>query len=143
MRRADQDLTFADSRAKRRTAVVEVFENWKDSVVFVSGPTAKTGSPATDEFFVPAASTEQERNLGTGFILHESGYIVTNAHGVERHIENTVTLSNGRVFPAEMIACLHPKDLALLKIETPQRLKAVRLGRCRRRDDWRDGDRDR
>jgi serine protease Do len=110
--------------------VVEVFENWKDSVIFVSGPTAKTGSPATEEFFAPAASAGQERNLGSGFILHESGYIVTNAHGVERHIENMVTLSNGRTFPAELIARLHDRDLALLKINTPWRLKAVRLGRA-------------
>jgi serine protease Do len=127
---ADQEPGSGDSRPKRRTPVVEVFENWKDSVVFVSGPTAKTGSPSTEEFFTPSASTGQERNLGSGFILHESGYIVTNAHGVERHIENMVTLWNGTTFPAELIACLHNQDLALLKINTPRRLKAVRLGRA-------------
>ena len=109
--------------------MVEVFENWKDSVIFVSGPTAKTGSPATEEFRACRIGWARA-NLGSGFILHESGYIVTNAHGVERHIENMVTLSNGRTFPAELIARLHDRDLALLKINTPWRLKAVRLGRA-------------
>lgn len=51
---AGQDGGSGDSRTKRRTPVVEVFENCKDTVVFVTGPVVKAGRPATEEFFVPA-----------------------------------------------------------------------------------------
>ena len=50
--------------------------------------------------------------MGSGFILHPSGYIVANAHGVERQINNVVALSDGKSYPAELVACAHDQDLA-------------------------------
>ena len=67
--------------------------------------------------------------MGSGFILHPSGYIVANAHGVERQIDNVVALSDGKSYPAELVACAHDQDLALMKIDAGRPLKAVRLGR--------------
>ncbi len=122
---AGQALT-SDTRAKRRTPVVEVFETWKDAVVFVTGPVVTPGQPPTDEFFVPSEQKTQEQNVGTGCVLHESGYVVTNAHAVEKLIAPVVALGDGRRFPAEVVAVLHQQDLALLKIEAG-RLKTVRL----------------
>jgi serine protease Do len=97
--------------------------------VFVTGPVVTAGKPPTDEFFIPAQRGPQENGFGTGFVIHESGYLVTNAHGVERLIEPHVVLSAGRQFPAEVIALEHGQDLALLKIEPDRPLKPVRPGR--------------
>ncbi|MCR4414099.1 MAG: S1C family serine protease [Thermoguttaceae bacterium] len=117
----------SDTRAKRRTPVVEVFETWKDAVVFVTGPVVKPGQPPTDEFFNPSGAKPREQNVGTGCVLHESGYVLTNAHAVEKLIVPVVALGDGRRFPAEVVSVLHQQDLALLKIEAGG-LKAVRLG---------------
>lgn len=68
-------------------------------------------------------------SLGSGFIVHESGYIISNAHAVERPFFHEVTLSNGLRLPAELLAVVREQDLALLKIEVGRPLRAVKLAR--------------
>jgi serine protease Do len=121
----------SDSRALRRSRVVEVFENWKDSVVFVTGPVVKSEKPSLEEFFRTAGRLPKENNVGTGFVIHKSGFVVTNAHGVERTIAHVVILADGKAGPAELIAVLHDQDLALLKVQGGQPLKPVRLALSR------------
>lgn len=119
----------SDTRALRRSPVVQVFEQCKEAVVFVTGPIVRPGQSPADEFFVPAAPGPREQNVGTGCVLHPAGYVLTNAHSVEKLIEPVVVLSDGRRWPAEVVAVVHQQDLALLKIECPKPLAAVRLAR--------------
>ncbi len=119
----------SDTRALRRSPVVQVFEQCKETVVFVTGPIVRPGQSPADEFFVPSAPGPQEQNVGTGCVLHPAGYVLTNAHAVEKLIEPVVVLSDGRRYPAEVVAVVHQQDLALLKIDPPRPLAAVRLGR--------------
>lgn len=117
----------SDTRSLRRTSVVEVFENWKDSVVFVTGPIVRTDKRSPAEFF--ATGGPKENTVGTGFAIHESGYVVTNAHGVEKTAAPVVVFADGKGSPAEPVAVLHDQDLALLKVEGRRPLKPVRLAR--------------
>jgi serine protease Do len=125
MARAEDET--ADRRALRRTAVVEVFEKCRDSVVFVTGPRVPAGDKAKlGEFFnVPIEKPEQ--SVGSGFVVHASGYVLTNAHGVDRVIAHEVVLADGKKYPAELIASLRNEDLALLKLHVGRPLSAVRL----------------
>lgn len=123
------DPAPADPRTLRRTPVVDVFAQWKDSVVFVTGPMVKGDKPQPTEFFSPATKGPQENGVGTGFVVHESGYVVANAHAAEKLIFPVVALSDGKRYPAELVASYHNFDLALLKISAPRPLKAVRLAR--------------
>ena len=66
---------------------------------------------------------------GTGSILHEAGYVVTNAHVVVPDGQKTVTLSGGTVYPYRIVAKLPYEDLALIKIDAKTPLAPVRLGR--------------
>ena len=116
-----------DAQALRRTPVVEVFAEWKDSVVRVTGPTVEGEGRSLEEFFDLPGKGAPENRIGGGFVLHESGYVLTNAHAAERVIFNRVVLSNGKRYPAELVASIRDEDLALLKIEPDQPLKAVRL----------------
>lgn len=118
-----------DTRALRRTPVVEVFQQCKETVVFVTGPIIRPGQSPADEFFVPSTPGPQEQNVGSGCVLHPAGYVLTNAHAVEKLIEPVVVLSDGRRYPAEVVAVVHQQDLALLKVDPPAPLAAVRLGR--------------
>ena len=119
----------ADPRALRRTLPVQVFDAWKESVVFVTGPVVKPGKPTVEEFFRPAGRGPQENGVGTGVVVHESGYVVANAHGVERLVQPRVSLAPERSFLAEVVAVEHQQDLALLKIAPDRPLTPVRLAR--------------
>ena len=64
---------------------------------------------------------------GSGFILNEEGYVVTNYHVVEGKGILTVVLTDGREYSAKLVGCDETNDVALLKIEA-ENLKAVTLG---------------
>ena len=67
----------------------------------------------------PGFSGYQERpSLGSGVIVHEDGYILTNAHVVGRQTAGiTVTLADNREFQAELVGRDESTDIALLKID--------------------------
>ncbi|MGC1481933.1 MAG: trypsin-like peptidase domain-containing protein [Chthoniobacterales bacterium] len=71
----------------------------------------------------------QQSNQGSGFIITQDGYILTNNHVLEGGSPDAieVTLHDGRKFPARMIGMDPSSDLAVLKIEAPD-LTAVQLG---------------
>lgn len=119
----------SDTRALRRTRVVEVFENWKESVVFVTGAVARTEKQSPAEFFATNPKGPLESSVGTGFVIHESGYVVTNAHGVEKTLAPVVVFAGRKRVSADLVALLHDQDLALLKVPISQPLKPVRLVR--------------
>ena len=65
--------------------------------------------------------------LGSGFIIDEQGYILTNEHVVADADKITVTLSDGREFSGEVKGKDIRSDLAVIKINA-ERLRAARLG---------------
>jgi len=56
-------------------------------------------------------------STGTGVILSNNGYIVTNAHVVENAMSVTVQLTDERIFSAEIVGSDEISDLAVLMIE--------------------------
>lgn len=79
-------------------------------------------SPFGDMFDLEDLFGERSRSLpqmasGSGAIISEDGYIVTNNHVIDGADEITVTLSNRRSFKAKMVAADPSSDLALLKID--------------------------
>ena len=62
---------------------------------------------------------EQRRRaaVGSGFLMSEDGYVITNNHVVAEADKIQVTLNDRRVFEAEILGLDEPSDLALLKIE--------------------------
>jgi serine protease Do len=67
-----------------------------------------------------------EQSLGSGFILSEDGYILTNQHVVSDAKEVTVRLSDHRELPAVVVGSDERADIALLKIDA-KGLTAVKL----------------
>jgi serine protease Do len=115
----------------RRTVTVEVVQKAKDSVVNISTTKMIARRRATGGFGlfwddldggqvmrVPAES------LGTGFIVHEDGYVVTNHHVVDRarHI------ADGRKLDADLISSDAEADLAILKFAGDRPLVPLALG---------------
>jgi serine protease Do len=74
------------------------------------------------------APREQEsQSLGSGFLISEDGYLLTNAHVVDRADKITVRLTDKREFKAKVIGADKRTDVALLKIDATG-LPKVRMG---------------
>lgn len=68
------------------------------------------------------------RSTGSGFVLTEDGYVVTNHHVVENATGVTVVLHDGAEYTAKVIGSDSTNDVALLKIEENVTLQAVEVG---------------
>lgn len=107
----------------RRTVTVEVVRKTKGAVVNIS--TTKTvarrvGGFGDDPFWSPFDSGHivqvPANSLGSGFIIHKEGYVVTNHHVIDRARQINVELVDGRKLPADLISSDAEADLAILKI---------------------------
>jgi serine protease Do len=123
-------------RARRRTPVVEVFEAARDAVVNISSTEIVEVRDPFDQFFEGIfdrrrrSRPRQFKNtsVGSGFVIHADGYIVTNAHVVARSTDRTVTFADGREFDAQVVASDREHDVAILKIDARD-LKPLAMGR--------------
>lgn len=68
-------------------------------------------------FFGPENYNQPKMGMGSGVIVSEDGYIVTNNHVVEFADEIEVTLSDNRQYRASIVGTDTRTDLAVLKIE--------------------------
>jgi serine protease Do len=64
----------------------------------------------------PQQEEEVQRGVGSGFIISDDGYVLTNAHVVEGADEVTVTLTDRREFKAKVLGSDRRSDVALLKV---------------------------
>lgn len=74
----------------------------------------------------PGAPREQ-RSLGSGFIVSNDGYILTNAHVVDGADEINVRLTDKREFKAKVIGADRRTDIALIKIDATS-LPTIKVG---------------
>ena len=65
---------------------------------------------------------------GTGFVISEDGYIVTNNHVIDGADKIEVRINNKEQYTAKLIGRDPATDLALLKIDAKQRLTPLPLG---------------
>ncbi len=71
-----------------------------------------------DQFHQPNVPKERkEQSLGSGVIVSEDGYIVTNNHVIEKAQEIKVLLSNKKDYKAKLIGADPKTDIAVIKIE--------------------------
>ena len=70
----------------------------------------------------------KQKGLGTGFIIGQDGFIVTNNHVIKDADQITVVLKDEREFDAEIVGRDAQTDLALIKIDADKDLPTARLG---------------
>ena len=76
----------------------------------------------------PDLQPERERGQGSGFLIDDSGLVLTNAHVVEKVDDVIVTLANGDECLGNVIGTDPVTDLALVRLEASPNLHAAPLG---------------
>src|SRR5439155_11539992 len=74
------------------------------------------------------AQKPRGKGQGTGFIIHKSGYILTNAHVIESADDIRVRLADERELTARLVGKDERTDIALLKVEAGGELPVAPLG---------------
>lgn len=85
------------------------------------------GDQLPPNFDFQRPSPTPREGLGSGFILSEDGYILTNNHVIDGADDVRVMLTNGTSYAAEVIGTDPQSDVALLKVEAED-LHAVTIG---------------
>lgn len=150
-------FTAAEATSLGPDTIADMVEENLDAVVNISTtrfieatgrgnmPNMPKGSPFEDMFkeFFNEKLFEQNKNedfkkekprrqkvgsLGSGFIISDDGYVVTNHHVIADAEEITVIFNNGDELVAKVIGTDKKTDIALLKVESDEKLKFVKFG---------------
>lgn len=98
-------------------AFIEVAEKVTPAIVQINVVSERT-NPHSDWFFFPFKDMPQEqKGSGSGIIISDDGYIVTNNHVVENASKVTIGLSDKRSFDATVVGTDPLTDLAVVKID--------------------------
>src|SRR6266436_3231249 len=113
-------------------AFASVAEHVKPAVVFIRSERRERISnrrlpPGFDDFFQVPRRPQVEQGSGSGFIVSQDGYILTNNHVVQGADRVTVRLLDNREFTAKTIGTDPSTDVAVIKIQTTG-LPTVHLG---------------
>jgi len=102
----------------RRTAIVKAVQSARAAVVNIHG------HKTIDD----QQQSREVNGMGTGVILDPRGYILTNHHVVNGVRKIRVTLVNRQTFSARIISHDVRTDLAIIKINAPEKLNVIRIG---------------
>ncbi|MDE2588910.1 MAG: trypsin-like peptidase domain-containing protein [Patescibacteria group bacterium] len=68
------------------------------------------------------------RGVGSGVMIDKNGHVLTNHHVIDDAEKLRVTLSDGRVFNGKIVGADPSTDLAVIKIETKEKIPIATLG---------------
>ena len=95
--------------AEDEKSTIELFENSRDSVVFITTRQRVMDAWTRNIFSVPSGT-------GSGFIWDDNGHIITNLHVIKSASEATIRLADGRDYKASLVGASPAHDIAVLKI---------------------------
>ena len=134
--------------AKGPESVADIADDLLDSVVNISTSQTVTGSRGLQPPVLPEGSPFQDffndffdgspdgegapprrvQSLGSGFVIDESGIIVTNNHVIEGADEITANFNDGTKLKATLVGTDEKTDIAVLKVEPVKPLRAIPFG---------------
>ena len=107
-----------DGTTTSSTSVMASASTGDEPIVDVVAATTPSVVTVTSEIqSLSPFGSSQGKAVGTGFVVRSDGYIVTNHHVVADASSVSVTLSNGDVHTATVVAQDEEHDLAVLKID--------------------------
>ncbi|MFV1965904.1 MAG: trypsin-like peptidase domain-containing protein [Pirellulaceae bacterium] len=109
----------------RRSAIVRAVRGARDSVVNIHG--RKTINMDSDNVSTPN-SLHQVNGMGTGIVIDDRGFIITNYHVVDGVARIQVTTSKGRTLIAQLVAHDPKTDLAIIRVDLNEPLPVIPIG---------------
>ncbi|WP_026978310.1 trypsin-like peptidase domain-containing protein [Flavobacterium tegetincola] len=94
------------------------------SVVHVKNVSYRTVCNPILEYYYGYRGGQQQEQVGTGsgVIISEDGYIVTNNHVIKDAQNLEITLNNGKSYKAKLIGTDEKMDISLIKIDADEKL---------------------
>ncbi len=122
--------SFADLAEQVSPSVVNITTTTTVAAATDGGPIVPEGSPFEDFFrdFGGPRGPQRSNALGSGFVISEDGYIVTNNHVIEGADEISIEFYSGKTLDAELIGTDPKTDIALLKVKSDEPLPFVDFG---------------
>lgn len=117
--------TIAWAQTKPDAKVLKLFEDLQKVIISLSNSVKES---VVHIEVVQKQDDLKFKSLASGLIVDQKGYILTNEHVVDKATSVMVTLANKLEYPAEIIGVDKQTDLALLKIEAPEKLSVAKLG---------------
>jgi len=115
----------ASIMAKNSQKTLKLFDDLQRIIISVSN----TIKPSVVHIEVVKKTGQiKYKSLASGLIVDEKGFILTNEHVVDKAKSIMVTLPSKIEYPAEIIGTDKQTDLALIKIETDEKLAVAKLG---------------
>ena len=123
----DAGITTARFRQVGQPLTIgQIYQRSRPGVVRVS---TETVVRATDPFGVFPTMAQEQRGLGSGFVIDKSGYIVTNYHVIQGAQRIRVSFSNNESMAARLVGRDPSTDVAVLKVSAESRaLRPLELG---------------
>jgi serine protease Do len=116
---AAPDAVIAPEILRLNAALTRLAEGLKGALVQIRVRRVPTDAEGDDG---------PRRSMGSGFLIHADGYLVTNAHVVEGATEVQVKLATGKRLKGTVVGRDNRVDLALVKVESKDRLPTLPLG---------------
>lgn len=112
----------------RNSAIVRAVANARPSVVNIHGHKTIT---TTSGGYSQQDAPRKVNGMGTGVVIDERGYIITNHHVVDGVREIKVNLADGKSYIARLVAHDPQTDLAVIKIPVRQQMPLIKIGTSR------------
>lgn len=109
----------------RRTPLVRAVQRAQPSVVNIFGEKRVISG----DFAGQAVDDRRVNGMGTGVVLDQRGYVLTNYHVIEGVDKIQVTLSDGQTTSARLIGYDADTDLAVVKVDVEDPLPVIAVGR--------------
>ena len=97
-------VTYLPTSTSDSLTTPQIYEKTINSVVAIST-------------YLNQGGYQQAIRTGTGIIMSEDGYIITNAHVIENGNQITVTLNDGTEYQAQVVGSDSKVDIAVIKVE--------------------------
>ncbi len=115
-------LVFIDVAAEVKPAVVNI-----NTDILLKSDSPTTEDDSSSDFFYNPNLPRKTKGLGSGFIITEDGYILTNFHVIKNADKIKVRLEDKREYDAKVIGTDEQSDIAVIKIEE-KNLTFAKLG---------------
>ena len=107
----------------------DIYKRDAPGVVFIRAQTVERGASPFDLFGGGGGQGQESVSTGSGFVIDEQGFILTNAHVISGSTEVRVSFSDDKVASARIVGKDESTDLALLKVDPARvNLRPLALG---------------